>query len=204
MTLLDKLLLELDWRLIEIATLKKLVVQSGISEAQRRVILRAGWALLYAHYEGFAKNSLATFYDSVKACKLPTHRLPKATQNFALKKKIKKLREESTVNFIDETLDFVHCTLHSPATFDEIKTVSNLYFSTLNNLLNDADVKEIRTPSAKWKINNLVRRRNDIAHGENVIIGDVDYFVERCDYVENLMYEIVENMDNRIQHAPYI
>ena len=203
MDLLDKLMKDLEWRVGEIATLKSLLSRPKITDTQSKVLLRAGWALLYAHYEGFVKNSLISFYDSVQGCGLKASSLPLRTKAFALESDIKKIRNTEAVQFVDVITAFVHCDLNSPARFSEIDTRSNLYFSVLTELLSTADVKQINTSTAHWKINNLVEKRNKIAHGEKAFIGDRDYFLEQCDFIERVMYELTENIEERFKQPPY-
>jgi hypothetical protein len=65
MSIMDEITRDLDWREAELATIKRLVKQTNITVKQREVLLRAAWALLYAHYEGFAKFCPTVFYDEV-------------------------------------------------------------------------------------------------------------------------------------------
>lgn len=46
---------DLDWRQAELASLKSQVIKATNGSVMHQVLLRAMWALLYAHYEGFCK-----------------------------------------------------------------------------------------------------------------------------------------------------
>jgi hypothetical protein len=53
MAIIDDISRDLDWREAEIASMRLLLNRKDISAKQIEVLLRAAWALLYAHYEGF-------------------------------------------------------------------------------------------------------------------------------------------------------
>ncbi len=46
---------DLDWRIAELGILKTQVVSARKGSDRYQVMLRALWAMLYAHYEGFCK-----------------------------------------------------------------------------------------------------------------------------------------------------
>lgn len=70
MTLQDKFDLDLDeaisWRELELSNLK-LQIQSSISHMEKRFLLRGGWALLYAHWEGSIKELLVVYKDFINS-----------------------------------------------------------------------------------------------------------------------------------------
>lgn len=64
MSVLNALTDELNWRETEIASMRILLLSGSGTPSQQTVLLRAAWALLYAHYEGFCKNALVIFFDA--------------------------------------------------------------------------------------------------------------------------------------------
>jgi hypothetical protein len=70
MTLQDKFDFDLDeaisWRELELSNLK-LQIQSSISHMEKRFLLRGGWALLYAHWEGSIKELLVVYKDFINS-----------------------------------------------------------------------------------------------------------------------------------------
>lgn len=91
---------DLDWREAELGSLKLLLARDDTTEHQKLVILRACWALLYAHYEGFVKNSLTVFFDKAKELAKDCQSLPSGTLLFALEAKIKELRSLPSSEFL--------------------------------------------------------------------------------------------------------
>ncbi|WP_198013964.1 MAE_28990/MAE_18760 family HEPN-like nuclease [Desulforegula conservatrix] len=53
---IDIITKDLEWREREIAAMRLLIYRPDLTNSQRSALLRAGWAMLYAHYEGFIKN----------------------------------------------------------------------------------------------------------------------------------------------------
>ena len=71
---------DLDWRESEIASMRLFLAGSSLNKAQEKVLLRAAWALLYAHYEGFCKNALTIFYDHILSLPILCQYIPHATR----------------------------------------------------------------------------------------------------------------------------
>ena len=52
---------DLKWREDELAAMKFAVTQTVIGTAPHKALLRAAWAMLYAHYEGFCLSRAEYF-----------------------------------------------------------------------------------------------------------------------------------------------
>ena len=84
MSAIDTITEDLDWREREIASMRVLISGPGLTNSQRDALLRSGWAMLYAHYEGFIKNTLTVFYDEVERVTEKCKDLPSKTRTFSL------------------------------------------------------------------------------------------------------------------------
>ena len=62
----DEIERDLDWREAELAILRLFLANKEITEREKRVLFRAAWALLYAHYEGFCKFALTVYFDALR------------------------------------------------------------------------------------------------------------------------------------------
>jgi MAE_28990/MAE_18760-like HEPN len=56
---------DLDWRQAELAVFREMLTLSADLETRKRALFRAGWALLYAHYEGFSKFCLDLYIEFI-------------------------------------------------------------------------------------------------------------------------------------------
>src|SRR5271166_4250037 len=67
---------DLDWRSSELAIFRELLSLTIQSETKKRTMFRAGWMLLYAHYEGFSKFCLELYIDFLCASLKDCHAIP--------------------------------------------------------------------------------------------------------------------------------
>jgi MAE_28990/MAE_18760-like HEPN len=198
MTPIQEIENDLDWREGELAVLRILLSDRSLPKREKTVLLRSAWALLYAHYEGFCKFALAVFYDAVRKSGVNCRSLPFNTQCFALSGPVKKLRNLPTADFITALAAFEVNHLDKSPSFPDIETNSNLYSSTLAELLKDADIVLPSLNLHNKKLDTLVRRRNNIAHGEKDIIADVDYYLQYEDAFKTVAYELALAIDQKI------
>lgn len=181
-----------------------LLLSPWITASQRSGLLRAAWAMLYAHYEGFCKNSLMIFYDFVEGAGLSCGSLPDKTREFALRDSIKHIRGLPGDEIIPELLQFESNYLGAAPEFPEVDTGSNLWPDLLKELLDSADLSSEKVVDHKSKLNTLVARRNAIAHGEDNFINDIEYYFTFESAVYDVMYDIAIQVDMRLKASPYI
>lgn len=204
MSIIDEITNDLNWRETELGLLKILLQRNKINTKQHQVIARAAWALLYAHYEGFSKFCLTIFFDYAKRVPLSCDVLPEKTKYFALGSAIKKLRNADSIAFLRELTDFVQNVVTGPPTFPDVDTESNLWPSVLEKLLEIADIDCPALDKHRVKIKTLVGRRNKIAHGEQDIIANYDYYVSYEVAVYEVMYELAFQVEERLKRVPYV
>ena len=91
-SVLNSLTRDLNWRQSEIASMRLLLLSDSVSATQCKVLLRAAWALSYAHYEGFCQNALTTFFDAVQCSGIKCSALPRPMEVHALGKALRQLK----------------------------------------------------------------------------------------------------------------
>jgi hypothetical protein len=203
MTPLDQISEDLSWRESELGSLKILLARKDLSQAQQQVLLRAAWAMLYAHYEGFVKTALTVFYDEAKKRITACGRLPRETRILALISDLKKIRSMPAGDFLDEVEQFTVKHYSKGPDFPEVETQSNLWPNLLLDLLKKADIDSTPIDKHQRKLRTLVARRNEIAHGKQEIIAEVSYYKEYETAVYDLMYELAFQIDARLNSPPY-
>ena len=203
MSVLDTLTNDLDWRETEIASMRLLLLSGSISPCQHTVLLRAAWAMLYAHYEGFCKNALATFFDAATGTGVLNSDLPKPTKALALGATFRRLRKLPDFEFIDELEIFSPTYLKATPEFPDVDTQSNLWPNVLIDLLESADLCSDKVKEHKAKLSTLVARRNNIAHGENNIISEFAYYKSYEDAVYDVIYDLAYQVEARLRRQPY-
>lgn len=203
MSVLNDITSDLDWRETEIASMRIVLSSPGISTTQKLALLRASWALLYAHYEGFCKNALVTYYDFISRSGIKAKDLPVSSKVFALENKIKDLRPLPSKNFLEEVSNFESNYLSTPPDFPDVDTQSNLWPNVLIDLMDIADLNSDKVKEHELKLKTLVARRNKIAHGENNMISEVNYYKEFEQVVYDVMYDLAFQIEERLSRPPF-
>lgn len=204
MKAIDTISHDLDWREREIASMRILITGDGLTQSQRKALLRAAWAMLYAHYEGFIKNTLTVFYDEAAKATEKCENLPSETRAFALKDALKNLRNLKYGEMLSSIEQFHIEYLTSPPVFPTVDTDSNLWPHTLVKLLNVADLSTQTVEKHAPMLRTLVSRRNSIAHGEKTFINDLPYYLEFEAAVYEVLYDVALQVDTRLSQPPYI
>jgi hypothetical protein len=204
MAIIDDISRDLDWREAEIASMRLLLSRRDISSKQVEVLLRAAWALLYAHYEGFIKYCLTLFYEEISARSVKCENLPNPTQIFALAKVLKQIRTMPPAEMINEVTNFQSRHLDSVASFPEVDTDSNLWPETLIALLISADLDSKTVEENRPKLATLVARRNEIAHGQKNFIAEFRYYRTYETAVYEVMYDLALQVEERLASSPYL
>lgn len=204
MSVFDDLTDDLDWRESELASLKLLLKKGGVTRTQKEVLLRAAWAMLYAHYEGFSKFCLTVFYDEAAKRLMNCDALPARTKAFALQTHLKRLRNLPVIEMVGEMETFSDFVKTTSPSFPEVNTKSNLWPDVMQDLLSDADIMIDAISTHSNKLKTLVSRRNAIAHGQQNFIDEVDYYLTYEDAVYDVMYHLAFSVDARLREAPYL
>lgn len=191
---------DLSWRRKEFTTLR-LMIQSSRNH-QKRILMRAGIALMYSHWEGHIKKS-AEAYLCYLNCIAPKY--SSMSDNFShlsLGDKfftgfsIKKYSSQK------EIFDYIQSGLDSKFSVDEqkvINTESNLKSQVLMNILNQLGLD---TNSFQLKENFIdsimLKNRNKIAHGEH--ISDADLTLSYSE-IEKELLAMIEKFQNQVRNA---
>lgn len=184
--LLDK---DMAWRKIELSFIK-----SNIKKGTPRfkTHLRSGIVLLYAHWEGFIKNSCELYISYIKGKGLRFDELKENFIALALKNNLNNFEEtnKSTIHcqIVDLLLNKLNQKANIPNT-EVIQTGSNLNSTVLKEILTTVglDFTEYVLKSNLLD-SQLLKNRNSIAHGEYVALDELDF--------NNLFDEVVYLMDD--------
>nr|WP_171180775.1 MAE_28990/MAE_18760 family HEPN-like nuclease [Ruegeria sp. HKCCD8929] len=158
---------EMAWRIKEIGVFK---VGAGKNGPQRKPYIRAGIALLYAHWEGFIKTSSEIYLSYVESRALRYRDLKSCFVVFGLKGKINTLVESRKSLPNIEAMEFIFSKLDETATLQigsAVNTESNLTSKVFNNIAGSLDI-DTSPYETKFHLidSSLVDRRNKVAHGE--------------------------------------
>ena len=197
--LIDKIAADHVWRIREISDLKTLIETPSLSPQRKKVLCRAGIALLYAHWEGFVKKTGSYFLEYVSFQRLPVSDLKSNFITLMMKKNIDEATKSKKYSVFDKFTDFLITkqAIRSKVPFKNIvNTESNLSTTVLKEITWCLGIKyDLFEPKEKLIDLKLVGRRNHVAHGEDIPVNAVD-FIEMAEEVIALMNtfrNLVEN-----------
>lgn len=188
----DRLSEEIAWRKKELIYIKTLIErEKKISKTIQTTLLRSGTAILYAHWEGFVKNAAESYVEFVSRQNLKSSELAPNFLALAIKKQLNEAQGSQKAVIFTKVVDFLITGLDSKCQIqwdDAIKTKSNLNSDVLKDIICILGL-DYSLYATKEKIidETLLRSRNEIAHGQYLLI-------EFKQYME-LHHEIIGLMD---------
>lgn len=191
---------DIAWRKKELSEVKAIVQSNQTSAIRRKALIRSGVAMLYAHWEGFIKNSSQLYLEFVLSKRLTYRQLSSNFVAIAMKSKLNQAAQSSKASIFIPVCDFFFNNLDERCRFspdNQVNTQSNLGSNVLKELtlLLGLDYSFFETKEIFIDI-KLVECRNIIAHGSYLII-DKDDFLDRLDRVLLML----ENFRNQIENA---
>ena len=172
----DSIDAEMAWRKHELTAIRENVVNSR--KSSKDTAIRAGIALLYAHWEGAIKN-IATYYlEYISALKLPYGVLKPNFLAISLRSNLKALDESNKTTIhteiVSEILSSNDIKSDIP-TEGIIKTGSNLNSNVFIQIMATIGLDCAEYEGSFLLIDSvLLDKRNKIAHGEHVEYMDLD------------------------------
>lgn len=160
--------------------------------------------MLYAHWEGFAKEALQLYVEFLEEVELPLSDTEASLLAYAWTGSFRRLSgnlsHERKVELIERFLSSLTATLAFEDGEREINTKSNLHFRVLEELSACfcLDVEPMRRHQKK--LDALVYRRNNIAHGgreQRLSQSDVDVYrtlvLSLMEGLESTLHDAVDN-----------
>ncbi|GAB5994632.1 hypothetical protein AE1304_40910 [Aeromonas enteropelogenes] len=165
-------------------------------------MLRAMWAILYAHYEGFFKYTWDCILSHLDSLNLDRSVLLDSLEVLSLDDNIKQGKKGLTNQEFLAFCKAFNETYNSPAKFSKkLETESNLYPNVIdeNNSILNLELSSLN--GIRHHLRALVSRRNAIAHGEVMVIQDINFYTTYENAVFTVMYDFalscVDYIDNQ-------
>lgn len=192
---------DLVWRRRELSYIRTAVEDAVGNAPKQAALLRAGVAILYAHWEGFVKRSGSCYLEFVANQGMVASDL---TPNFIAIKFRSKLNEAAKSKKVTSTNELVEffCTklgdkLRIPHK-GVVDTASNLSSAVLVEIMQTLGLDALPYEIKKNLIDSqLVDRRNHIAHGDFLDI-DAATFTALYDQVMELLEEFRTQVQNAV------
>jgi len=197
---------DLSWREAELASLKKSYLDQPINSLNRTALLRALWALLYAHYEGFCKFALDLYLTEISRNGRTRSEHKTTIAKLSLFKELQEFKNSMPVGSL---FDFCHTAflklMNKKIEFSvKWKGTSNLWPEMLeeNLLLAGLPMSQVDQHRAKLKL--LVGRRNEIAHGKKMVIKNLDEYKYYEDAAYDVMHEVALGVTESLDKSEYL
>ncbi|MDB9311934.1 MAE_28990/MAE_18760 family HEPN-like nuclease [Spirulina sp. CS-785/01] len=175
--LTDKLDQELVWRKKELSQLKSLI--NTTYNPKKKVLLRSGITILYAHWEGFIKVAANSYLEFVAMQRLHYCEL---TNNFiavAFKEQLDQAKATNKASLYIECFTFLQNQLSQRSNLpykNVISTASNLTSSVFKEIVVLLGLDYSFYESKEVLIDEkLLKQRNNIAHGNYLEIDNESY-----------------------------
>ena len=181
-------------------------VRSNIASARKfakDTAIRAGIALLYAHWEGSIKNVAAYYLEYVATLKLPYRQLKPNFLAIALKYDFKSFEEsnKATVhtNIVRSVIQNQEIKSNIPVE-GIIKTNSNLNSEIFVEIMATLGLEHSEYESSFKLIDTvLLQKRNMIAHGEHLETLDLDE--DRYYEIHDKILGLIQMFANQVSNA---
>jgi len=195
---------EIAWRKKELSYLKGNVKENS---PYFKTHLRSAIVMLYAHWEGFIKNSCELYLTYIKSQKLKYIELSENIIALSLKLNLREFEQTNKSTIHCQMVDFILNKLDQRATIPEndiIKTGSNLNSNILREILTTVGL-DYREYELKNNLLDsvLLRNRNSIAHGEYIELNEVN-FNELYSGILEIMDDIKNKLSNSVVLESYI
>jgi MAE_28990/MAE_18760-like HEPN len=201
----DAIAAEYKWRIIELSNFKSTVLE--LNPERQKSLIRAGVALLYAHWEGFVKKVADLYYEFVGYQRCTLAELNDCFVSIALKQEMELLQNTKKLSIQNEVLKIFfekqntvpHFAAASPIRtanlkYDIFEDVCILIGIDIENFKNKYRRSGKNRDIQKTIDKDLVEKRNYIAHGDYLPIGIKEY-TELYDFVVNgMLYHFKEEV----------
>jgi len=197
--LVDRIAAELVWRRRELTDMRALVQESS-GQLRCRVVIRAGVALLYAHWEGFVKATASHYLEFVASHRIPYRKLAPNFVALTLRSKFVEMRVSEKVSSANALADFFCTSLDAQSRVpykNVIDTKSNLSSKVLLDILAalGLGVNQFET-RLNFIDANLVNPRNHIAHGEALELTVDEYLSLHDDVIA-----LIDTFRNEVENS---
>jgi hypothetical protein len=194
---------DMSWRIREISTFR---LASKQDRVDRDTLIRAGVAMVYAHWEGFIKSASESYLEFVNNQGHLYRELKTCFVVFGMKGKLALLGDSRQAKTNIEVLDFVMSEMDQPAKMalsNAIRTEANLTSNVFRNIATSIDVPITQYESRFPLIDeSLVGRRNSIAHGEYLGLKPGE-FIQLADDVQMMMRWYKTDLQNAATLGKY-
>ncbi|GCL37843.1 hypothetical protein SR1949_29550 [Sphaerospermopsis reniformis] len=191
---------DITWRKKELSEIKSLIELKNVSPQRHNVCIRSGICILYAHWEGFVKLAGNSYVEYIRSKKLRYGELSSNFLALAMKEKLKEAKETNKASLYIPVCDFFLFQLDDRCSLPKnpISTASNLSSEILKEITHTLGIAfPLDSTKSKLIDERLLKRRNEIAHGEYSLTIDREQYIE----LHIMVMDMLEIFRNQIENA---
>lgn len=196
---------EMSWRIKEIHTLRRSVLVADGRAAD--VHVRAGVALLYAHWEGFVKSAANAYVTYLAYRGDMSKDMKSCFVALAMRVKLGEAIQSPKASLSIAAVDFFAAEIDKPISLpkkDAVSAQDNLNWDVLRNICMWIGVESTKYESRSNLIDErLLKSRNGIAHGDRLLV-DVKGYLELVDKVLEMMRWFKTDIENAVCNKDFL
>ena len=196
----------LAWRKKELTSLRTLIGTRS-RDYEKTLLLRVAMPVLYAHWEGFAKEASQIYLDFISQQGLHYSELNENFMALAARGRIRQAADTQKISAYISVVDFIFTqqTERAKISSNSIDTESNLSSSVLKNIMLCLGLDYDSSWSSRELLidGSLLKNRNEIAHGTKVQI-DEDTYRQLHDLVIDMLNHFRNIIENAAELKSYL
>lgn len=203
----SEILSDIDWRVKELTSIKTLPIKKYLNKKEIQIVTKYAIPNIYSIWEGYVKFVFRTYINEINSLNLKYDELHTNVLSHSLDTKYPQFTTgfsnefPSKCSFFD---DFFR-NLINPITIEsKLPTESNINWKVLNKILQRFNLETFPETPYKGNLNNLLRIRNSVTHGENSIPITQTMIDENANRVINLMDELMFKILDGCSNRTYI
>ena len=197
--LYDHLSDEIAWRRKELTDFRVLIETKSFSPSKRDALIRAGVALLYAHWEGFIKAAATAYLEFVSMQRMRYDELSPNFIAISIKGKLNEAAGANKASIHTKVVEFFLNNLSARCTIPfktAVNTKANLSSTVLRNILAMLGLDYTFYETKEKLIDEkLLASRNTIAHGSYLLVT-IDDYIELHEQITEMMNHFRNDIDN--------
>lgn len=204
----EKLENDLIWRKKELINIRALI-QDKQNNIDKNILIRAGIALLCAHWEGYIRSAANMYVVYIGDSNVKTKDLKENFLALLLRKDIisSGVTEKTSVHtkLMDKISNAMESKFYIKYTDDNriIKTNSNLSYELFDEILKSIDIENKYKLKKNYIDSNLLKRRHEIVHGEKTEF-EVDDFISTFEIIMNILEEFKDQVISAAEKKLYL
>ena len=195
----------MDWRIAEIALIKKATVALGLTPEMRKAMRRYAVPALYAVWEGFVTTIFSEYARRINHKRIP---FEKANINIAQHDcfdKVHMLTPPTCLEQRNNAVGKLRKLLKGKLVLSEtVRTNSNVDYAELTKILARYGVEPLDKVQYEDELRDLLAKRNCIAHGNHGIEIEAAQLEQYASLVDRLMNDICEKLSDGLKQKVYL